>query len=368
MADDFKYHIDHVGGLLRPPELREVLRARDAGGATDADVTAAADAAVPDAAREQRRLGLSAIGDGQFRRRHAASVLEDHLAGWSDAPDTITPVVEALARVSELPPGPAPAATLTPTGRLAADESAFLRTVTDRSTVLALPSAGYAAERSYRPGGPYPSPDRLGADLAVIIRAEVRALAAEGVRHVQLFNPGYALAVTADGRDLLRAGGTDPDVLLDRMAAADAASVDALDADEEFRVTLDLTTGGAAPLAGGYHSGAVERLFEAMPLRRYSVEYPAAPAARFPLDLVPAGRVIALGVVDVRTAETETVEALLDRVDGAAETLDIDDIAISTNGGFAPLATAPRQPTPATQHTKLQLVETVARYYWGNEL
>ena len=44
-----------------------------------------------------------------------------------------------------------------------------------------------------------------------------------------------------------------------------------------------------------------------------------------------------------------------------------EDIAIATNGGFAQSADSPLM-TEEEQTAKLRLVETVARYYWGNEL
>jgi len=44
-----------------------------------------------------------------------------------------------------------------------------------------------------------------------------------------------------------------------------------------------------------------------------------------------------------------------------------DDIAIATNGGFAQSADRPLM-TEDAQNAKLRLVETVARYYWGNEI
>ena len=43
------------------------------------------------------------------------------------------------------------------------------------------------------------------------------------------------------------------------------------------------------------------------------------------------------------------------------------DIAVAPNGGFAQVADEPLM-TAAEQRTKLQLVEVVARYYWGNEI
>jgi hypothetical protein len=80
------------------------------------------------------------------------------------------------------------------------------------------------------------------------------------------------------------------------LTAAIRASIEGLDTDETFRVSLDIATGGAVDLTGGY------------------------------------------------------------------------DIAISTNGSFAPVADAPGQVSWAEQANRLQLVEMVARYYWGNEL
>jgi 5-methyltetrahydropteroyltriglutamate--homocysteine methyltransferase len=59
------------------------------------------------------------------------------------------------------------------------------------------------------------------------------------------------------------------------------------------------------------------------------------------------------------------VDELVDRIDQAAGVIDIDDIAISTNGGFA---ASPATFTEPEQRAKLQLVEMTARYFWGNEL
>ena len=63
MADDFGYHIDHHGSLVRPASL---LAARASGLSGDA-LTAATDEAVVTLAHELRRLTLNAMSDGQFR-------------------------------------------------------------------------------------------------------------------------------------------------------------------------------------------------------------------------------------------------------------------------------------------------------------
>ena len=62
------FRADHVGSLLRPPEL---LRAREdaAAGRIDAEaLRAAEDEAIRGAVRLQRDVGLQAVTDGEFRR------------------------------------------------------------------------------------------------------------------------------------------------------------------------------------------------------------------------------------------------------------------------------------------------------------
>ena len=54
------FRADHVGSLLRPPEL---LRAREDAAAGRIDA-----AALRDAVRLQRDVGLQAVTDGEFRR------------------------------------------------------------------------------------------------------------------------------------------------------------------------------------------------------------------------------------------------------------------------------------------------------------
>jgi 5-methyltetrahydropteroyltriglutamate--homocysteine methyltransferase len=136
------------------------------------------------------------------------------------------------------------------------------------------------------------------------------------------------------------------------MKATDARAVAALDVPENFRIGLDLTTSGTAQ---AYDLPATAAYLADQPYTRRCVEYPANEAARFPINLLTPGTVVALGVVDVSSADLDDVDDLVARIDEAATIVNIDDIAISTNG-------APT--TPA----KLQLVEMTARYFWGNEL
>src|SRR5215469_709343 len=78
MADDFGYHIDHHGSLVRPPQL---LAAR-AAGLSDEELAAVTDEAVVALAHALRRLTLNAVCDGQYRRAYFESVIHDQVAGF----------------------------------------------------------------------------------------------------------------------------------------------------------------------------------------------------------------------------------------------------------------------------------------------
>ncbi|ONH61470.1 methionine synthase [Frankia sp. CcI49] len=377
MADDFKYHIDHHASLLPPAELVETRAAQLRGAVDGAALLAAEETAISQALLAQRRLGLAALSDGEFRRRNHLSVVYDGVAGFADRPlpggafaDLVgiahAPEVRGL---TDRPVGQ---------GRLAKHEADYLLSGTDRPTLVALPSPGFLAELSggvavtggeagqggtSGTAGRVEQVEQVGADLARILGAEIAALAADGIRYVLLTNPAYTFLLTEQGRSQARSRGIDPDSTIERMSQVDAQVLAGLETPAEFRVGLDITTAGA--VGGGYDPAAVERFLGGLGFGRLCVEYPAAPAERFPLGQLPAGLVMSLGIVDVDDPELEPVDELVGRIDDAAALIDVDDIAISTNGGFHATAV----PLDAAhQRAKLQRVEMVARYFWGNEL
>lgn len=365
MADDFGYHIDHHGSLVRPASL---LAARAAGLSDDA-IAAATDEAVITLAHELRRLTLNAVSDGQFRRGYFESVVHDQVAGF--APVTGPTPLTALAGIEAVRVrGISAPGALAADGRLARAEVAPLLATVDRSVFVTLPSPGYLAAAGSALASPadVDAVRAAGEALAAILRDEIAALATDGVMYVALENPLYAPLLTVDGRAAANVAGIDVPAALAALIEADRAVFAGLDVPPHFRVGLDLTDAGPLPTtASGYVAAAVVALLEGTPFPRLSIDYPADAAARFPVELVKPGIVVSLGAVTVATPAPETVDELLDRIDPVAEERGDADFAIATNGGFAQVADQPLM-TAAEQHAKLQLVEMAARYYWGNEI
>ena len=62
------FRADHVGSLLRPPELLKAREDFAAGRASGDELRAAEDGAIQDAVRMQEEAGLRSATDGEFRR------------------------------------------------------------------------------------------------------------------------------------------------------------------------------------------------------------------------------------------------------------------------------------------------------------
>src|SRR5215210_5119976 len=83
------FRADHVGSLLRPPELLRAREEHAAGRLDDAGLAQAEDAAVRDVVRMQEETGLRSVTDGEFRRAswHMDFIYE--LEGVSKAPGNL---------------------------------------------------------------------------------------------------------------------------------------------------------------------------------------------------------------------------------------------------------------------------------------
>ena len=190
MADDFRYHIDHHGSLVRPAGLRA---ARSAG---EPEALAAAEKeAVIAALHVQRRLGMSAVGDGQFRREHFEAVVYDHVEGFGPAggPQPLADAAGiAAARRRSAPAAPAA------TGRLADAEAATPLASVERPVFVVLPSPGYLAAvgSALADREAIDAADASAQAIATILRAEIEALASQGVAYVALGNPLYPPLIT----------------------------------------------------------------------------------------------------------------------------------------------------------------------------
>jgi 5-methyltetrahydropteroyltriglutamate--homocysteine methyltransferase len=334
VADTFKFRIDHHGSLVRPPEL---LAARAAGAP---DLRAVEDTAIAEAVRRQRRLSLTVVTDGEFRRADFRSAVLDTVDGLDpgslsgDGPGSLS-------------------GELKPHRSLVADDVAALTQLTQIAAKATLPSPAYLAAELFQPGGAWGSARELGLALAAIVRDEIEAIIARGVRYIQIDNPGYAGLLTGSGSTL----DLDEAIEIDSLAVTPA--------DKPFNVRI-----GMCPIVRADRAdiGVAEKLFAGVPVDRWSLPFDKGTEAEVALlRAVPADKDVCLGIVDPTIAELEDIDTIMDRMDVAGAIRDLEDVAVSPSAGFSPVAGG-NTIGVEDQWRKLTHVETIARMCWGNEL
>ncbi|BCY12368.1 hypothetical protein [Actinoplanes sp. L3-i22] len=321
MADTFKFRIDHHGSLVRPPELL-AARAVNAPG-----LRAIEDAAIAEAVRRQRRLSLTVVTDGEFRRADFRSAVLDAVDGFDRGE-------------------------LKPHRSLVAEDASALTALTQIPAKATLPSPAYLAAKLYTPGGAWGSTRELGLALAKIINDEIEAIIARGVRYLQIDNPGYAAALTGQPFDL------DEAIEIDSLAVTLK--------DKPFNVRI-----GICPIFSAeaeVDAAVAEKLFAGVPVDRWSLPFDkGTPGEVALLRAVPAEKDVCLGIVDPTSAELEDIDTIMDRMDVAGDIRDLEDVAVSPSAGFSPTAGGTTIGVE-DQWRKLIHVETIARMCWGNEL
>ena len=93
MRDKPPFRADHVGSLLRPPDLLQAREDHKSGRITDDQLREAEDRAIREVVQMQRDVGLQSATDGEFRRSswHMDFIYE--LGGIEQVPGNIRRVV-----------------------------------------------------------------------------------------------------------------------------------------------------------------------------------------------------------------------------------------------------------------------------------
>ena len=362
------FRAEHIGSLLRPPALLAQRRALSAGEIDRATLAAAENAAIRDAVALQERLGLGFVTDGEFRRRSYHSYFYRQLGDVSI--DTIAGA-DASGR-DGAGRGAQPVALINSpirwTRPINVDDFTFLAGSTRLMPKITIPGpcalhfrGGNAAvlARAYR------DLDAFWADIVAAFTKELDALARAGCRYVQIDETAFAKFGDPDVQAALAARGDDWRALIDTYIAVTNRVLRA--APGALRVGMHLCRGnrGGQWHAEGSYEDVAERLFNALEIPFYFLEYDSPRAGSFtPLRHVPKHKSVVLGLVSTKTGALERKDALRARLEEATRFVGLDRLAVSPQCGFASVDTG-NPLDAAAQEAKLALVVELAREIWN---
>jgi 5-methyltetrahydropteroyltriglutamate--homocysteine methyltransferase len=363
------FRADHVGSLLRPPQL---LRARDRlknGEISAAELRSIEDASIADAVKMQEEAGLQGITDGEFRRGSWHMDFLYQLGGATKVQDNLKVQFHNEQGDIEFTP-----AALRVTGKLElkkcifGDDFSYLKSITRGTPKLTIPSPSmihYRGGRAAIDATVYPDMKQFWSDLSKAYADEVEQLGNLGCTYLQLDDTSLAyLNDPAQRAHMAQIGG---------------------DADRQHLVYIDLINGAlekkpagmtvcthlcrgnfrSSWVAAGGYDHVADALFGRLNVDGFFLEYDDERSGGFePLRFVPKGKMVVLGLVTSKRGAIENKDALKRRIDEAAKFVPLDQLCLSPQCGFSSTVEG-NALTVDQQAAKLRLIVETAREVWG---
>jgi methionine synthase II (cobalamin-independent) len=376
------YRADHVGSLLRPPEL---LAARDAfaeNRITADQLREAEDAAVLQALEMQRQTGIDIYSGGEYRRSGWSNVVRDAVEGlvptegspisgflgdWQGPHAAVaTSSMTTITRLGAMVAGEK----LRQVRRLVGTDAEFLKQHSPGPWKMTMPGALSASGQLWKAGisdSVYPTRQALAWDVVPMLRSEIAALKADGCAYIQLDSLHYVERVADTTiRARMIASGEDPERYLDELIEIDNAVLDGASS-PNVTIGMHMCRGNnrSAWHAEGSYEPIAEKAFSALKVDRFLLEYDTERAGGFePLRFVPAPKMVVLGVISSKEPALESVDDLRRRIDEASQYVPLERLAITPQCGFASTFLG-NLLTWDEQRRKLELVAETARRVWG---
>jgi 5-methyltetrahydropteroyltriglutamate--homocysteine methyltransferase len=365
------FRADHVGSLLRPAVLLDARASFAAGEIDAAQLRAVEDAAIADVVAMQAEVGLQSATDGEFRRASLHMDFIYQLGGISKAPGNLAVKFRnADGAIEFTPAAMAVDSKLRLDHPIFADDFAYLQSVAGSSVTpkLTIPSPNMVHYR----GGPasidgevYPDLEEFWSDLSAAYADEVRRLAEQGCRYLQLDDTSLAYLNDPAQRAEIAARGEDADHLHLRYISQVNNAI--AGRPSSLAVTTHLCRGNfrSSWAAEGGYDFVAEALFSELAVDGFFLEYDDERSGSFaPLRFVPEGKLVVLGLVTTKRGELEDPDVLKRRIDEAAQYVPLDQLCLSPQCGFSSTVEG-NVLTADEQKAKLALIVQVASEVWG---
>ncbi len=360
------FRADHVGSLLRPPAIKEARARRERGEIGAEELKTIEDREIETVIRKQEAAGLQSVTDGEFRRAFWQIDFLERLDG-----------VESYVGERKIKfQGPQPKPVLLRVkGKLGGyiphpmiEHFKFLQAHTKRTPKMTIPSPSSLHFRYGRQAVPeeiYPSMEDFYRDLGLSYRKAVRAFADAGCRYIQLDEVNLAYLCDPALRGQIADRGEDPETL--PLVYAGMINAAIADAPADMTTAMHLCRGNfrSTFVASGGYDPVAEILFNTIKVDGYFMEYDTERAGGFePLRFVPKDKTVVLGLVTTKSGQLESRDALKRRIDEAAKFIDIGQLALSPQCGFASTEEG-NVLAEGEQWAKLEMIVEIAEDIWG---
>lgn len=363
------FRADHVGSLLRPQRLKDARAEAARGAITPQALRAIEDECIRDVVAKQEAVGLSAITDGEFRRTIWHT---DFLTGFDGIEATRANYSVSFRGEHGETTGTGSMMVVRDKVRrshpIQVADFAFIKALTKRTAKTCIPGPTYLHMR----GGrnivdlvAYPDMEGFWADMVRGYHEEMADMAAAGCTYLQLDDVSFASLCDPSIQDAVRRDGENP-ARLPEMYTNIINDI-AAGRPDGMAVTMHTCRGNFRSMwmAEGAYDPVAEALFGHAAVDGIFLEYDSARAGGFePLRYVHKGLRVVLGLVSSKTAELESRDDLIRRIEEASRYVPLENLCLSPQCGFASDA-AGNDVSEDMQWRKLALIVEVAQEVWG---
>jgi 5-methyltetrahydropteroyltriglutamate--homocysteine methyltransferase len=359
------FRADHVGSLLRTGTLKTAREAALAGRISLSDLQAVEDREIAALVAKQEAIGLRSVTDGEFRRaywhfdfleRLPGVTSEDGDSGMNFKGGVGVPKTLRIRDKVGYAPHPMVA------------HFRYLAAKAKHTPKMTIPGPSmlhYRGGRKMMEPGLYPDMEEFYADVGRAYAAAVADMYGAGCRYLQLDDISFAYLCDPAQREMLRERGDNPDRQPQIYAGMVAAALAQKPAD--LLITMHLCRGNfrSTFIASGGYEPVAEVLFNTMPVDGYFMEWDSDRAGGFePLRFLPKGKTVVLGLVTSKTGTLESKDAIRRRIDEASKFVDLDQLCLSPQCGFASTEEG-NVLAEDEQWAKLRMIVEVAQEVWG---
>ncbi|ELY7519975.1 cobalamin-independent methionine synthase II family protein [Cronobacter sakazakii] len=360
------FRADIVGSFLRPDAIKQARQQFAAGEIDAAHLRKIEDDAIRHAVEQQCACGLHVVTDGEFRRAWW------HLDFFGALQGVELVEVNQGIQFNGIQ---TKAQSVRVTGKVAfgdhpmLEDFRFLKSVSGNAepkmtipspSVLHFRGGAAAIDRNV-----YPDLKDYFDDLATTWRDAIRAFYDVGCRYLQLDDTVWAYLCSDDQRRQIRERGDDPDELARIYARVLNQALEGKP--EDLTIGLHVCRGNfrSSWIAEGGYEPVAEVLFGTVNVDAFFLEYDNDRSGDFaPLRFIrPGKQQVVLGLITTKNGELENPELIKARLEEAAKYVDINQICLSPQCGFASTEEG-NSITPAEQWEKVRLVTSVAGEVW----
>jgi methionine synthase II (cobalamin-independent) len=366
------FRADHVGSLLRPPELLKAREEFAAGRLDAAELRAAEDDAIRSVVKMQHDVGLQSATDGEFRRASWHMDFIYQLGGIEKAPGDIKVKFHNEQGDIEFTPAAIHVGEKVHLDHtIFGEDLAFLQScVTDGVTPkLTIPSPSmvhYRGGRAAIDPSVYPDIDGFWSDLTSAYADQVRAVYDMGGRYLQFDDTSLAYLNDPNQRSMMASQGEDAEHLHETYIRHINEALASKPAD--MTVTTHMCRGNfrSSWAAEGGYDFVAEALFGSLGVDGFFLEYDDARSGGFePLRFVPRGKLVVLGLVTTKRGELESKDTLKRRIEEASKYVPIEQLCLSPQCGFSSTVEG-NVLSYDEEVAKLSLIVETAAEVWGS--